>query len=73
MDFVCWPSNGVTISETATALNFYWTIRFQRAVADLTELDDRQRATAGVNRDGSVTIADVTKLQRYLAEFITEL
>ena len=28
VDFVCWPSNGVTISETATALNFYWTIRF---------------------------------------------
>ena len=41
----------------------------QKAVAELIELDEAQRAAADVNGDGKIDITDATHLQKYLAEF----
>lgn len=60
-------SNGVTI-EDATELQKYF--------ADLTELDLTSKEMfirADANRDGKITIRDVTQIQRYLSKYIDKL
>lgn len=60
-------SNGVTI-EDATALQSYF--------ADLTDLDLTSKEMfirADANRDGNITIRDVTQIQRYVSEIIETL
>ena len=45
----------------------------QRAIANMTTLNDRQLISADVNKDGELNINDVTLLQKYLVDLVPYL
>ena len=42
----------------------------QKSVAELIELDEKQKKAADTNKDGKVDITDATLIQKYIAELI---
>ena len=54
---LCTKYNKITVEDTTL---------IQKAIADITTLDNNQRVFADVNGDGIVSVFDVTLIQKYI-------